>query len=210
MAGSAMNSSMKKWLLMILLWAGTLVGQAAEIVAWKVPLNRYTSENPLSPNIQRCKAAPEASPFFKEGDELWDLKNAKPDAPDDQKLSLDWLVWNASSGQLVAKGHWVDISRLDEFLGPYHLPQHCRLTVNVCEVAEDGSPMVENAKPIATMSLTVKSGHDFEAKWSGEGKTIEAGGYSFFGSSESVVNVGLQNSTGREIWPESNLGAEFK
>jgi hypothetical protein len=54
----------------------TTVCPAAEIVAWKVPLSRYLTSGLDSEGVVRCKAAPEPSPFFKEGDELWDLKQA--------------------------------------------------------------------------------------------------------------------------------------
>jgi hypothetical protein len=39
-----MDSSMNGWLLMILWSVGIFVGNATEIVAWKVPLIRYFDE----------------------------------------------------------------------------------------------------------------------------------------------------------------------
>jgi hypothetical protein len=50
------------------------LGHAAEIVAWKIPLNRFAHRGLQSNGIARLASAPEASTFFNPGDELWDLK----------------------------------------------------------------------------------------------------------------------------------------
>jgi hypothetical protein len=104
-------------------------------VAWKVPVSRLADKVLESVGVLRCKSAPEASPFFKEGDELWDLKAIMPeDGRTKRKLQLEFLVWHASSGRLIAKGNWMDICVLNDVLRPDEMPSYCQLTIGVYEV----------------------------------------------------------------------------
>lgn len=161
---------MNGWLLMILCLAGIFVGNAAEIVAWKVPSIRFFDEAEKRGGVL-CKTAPEDSPFFKDGDELWDLKNVMPDGGD-QKLSLDWLFWNATSGRLVAKGGWIDLCTIHEILRVNALPKHLKLNVNLYEVAADGAPLAENTKPVTELSIRVRSEQNSKANWGANGITL--------------------------------------
>ena len=90
--------SFLRWyfLLLAMSWAC----QAAEVIAWKIPLVNYCQFGLEEGAAVRMKDAPEASVFFNEGDELWDVSKEGP-APG--KLpDLDWIVWNGSSGRLIA------------------------------------------------------------------------------------------------------------
>lgn len=180
---------MKVWPLVILWSAGIFVGNAAEIVAWKVPLIRYFDEAGKRGGVL-CKTAPEDSQFFKDGDELWDLKNAMPDAGD-QKLSLDWLFWNATSGRLVAKGGWINLCTVHEILRVNALPKHLKLNVNLYEVAADGAPLAENAKPVSELSIRVRSGQNSKTHWSANGSALAIETEVILADTDSFADVRL-------------------
>ncbi|MEO5917450.1 MAG: hypothetical protein ABIS50_24695 [Luteolibacter sp.] len=149
---------MKTLLCLILLSRMALVCPAAEIVGWKVPLSYYVGSGLETKGIVRREAAPESSPFFKPGDELWDLKEVMPDGKPDPKLSLDWLVWNATSDQLVAKGDWADLSAIQGLLRLDEQAKQCRVVVNFYQVPENLAPPGADSKPVGTMSLIGRSG----------------------------------------------------
>ncbi|MEO5712652.1 MAG: hypothetical protein ABIT37_04115 [Luteolibacter sp.] len=163
---------MKNLLCLILLSLMALLSPAAEIVSWKVPLSGFVEKGLDAQGIVRRKSAPEVSPFFKEGDELWDLKGAAPDVAEKRDFSLDWLVWNATSGRLVAKGNWIDLSAIHEILRLDRLAKQARINLSAYEVPSDGAPPSEDAKPVATVSLLTRSGMKSEATWSEGGKSI--------------------------------------
>lgn len=207
--GSALDRNMIHFRNPVLALLMTLPCWSAEIVAWKVPLSRFVQNGLKSEGAVRCKAAPEASPFFKEGDELWDLKEAKPYGPDNQKVSPDWVIWDATSGRLVVKADWADICKIQEIILPYDLPQHCRLTMNLYEVAADGAPLLEDAKPLATMSMVARSGLKYEASWNGDGKKMEVEGDATFGPSETAVDVLLHISAEVSGQPRMEVNTAF-
>ena len=173
------------WLL--LAW----VCPAAEIVAWKVPLSRYVDAGLAAKGIVRCKSAPEASPFFKDGDELWDLKRvervgfAAPDPP------FEWVVWNATSGRLVAKGEWNAIWQTYQDIGFERLPRQCRITAEVIDVPADGKPLAPNAVPLDSLTWVTRSGHDFDVSCQGKTDLIRLSGSATIGQDDTYVNVGF-------------------
>ena len=182
---------MKKHFFPIYLLLAISVCPAAEIVGWKVPLSRFVGRGLEADGIVRIKSAPEASPFFKEGDELWDLKEARLDTRDDPKLSLDWLIWDATSERLVAKGSWTDLCAIHEILRADALPRHLKLTVAICEVVADAAPLAENAKPVSKLSICVRSGQNATANWGGNGSSLEVDAGVEFVETDPFVDVRL-------------------
>lgn len=168
-----------------------LVSQAAEIVAWRVPLSNYSIDGLKAPGVARYKDAPGASPFFKQGDELWDLTKVVTDRPGARKMALDWLIWNASSNSLVAKGNWVDICNLHGILAVEGQPKRCRVTVSVFEVPADGAPLSETSVPASELTTVSRSGYKSKAFWSGAGKSIDLDSDYVIGEREEVVYIGL-------------------
>ncbi len=169
----------------------TLLSSAAEIVAWKVPLARFVPLGLAADGMVRCKSVPEASQFFKEGDELWDLKGVRLDPTYDPKLSLDWLIWDATSERLVAKGSWTDLCAIHEVLRVDALPRHLKLTAAICEVPPDAAPLAENAKPVSELSISIRSGHNSKATWSGNGSSLEVDAGVWLGDTDCFADVRL-------------------
>lgn len=179
-----------------------LVGPAAEIVAWKVPLSRFVGRGLDEKGIVRCKSAPEASPFFKEGDELWDLKGVLLDGgslPDSENAFVDvlaittppleWAIWNASLGRLVTKSEWSGIWQLNQRLGMNKLPTQCRITAEVFEVRADGSLLPTNTVPAAVLSCVARSRRDFETSRQNEAGEIRVQGQASIGEGTSFVDM---------------------
>ena len=191
---------------------------ASEIVAWKVPLDRFAWDGVESVGIVRCESAPETSPFFKEGDELWELKKMPVNQWVNQPLSAEWVVWNASSGRLVAKGDWSQISILHDFLRPREMPSHCRLIASLFPVVDVTHAVAKDSQPVAEVSLFSRSGMKSKAIWSGDGNTISVEAEMAYGESVSFidarlaytakaadqadmkVNTGLTIRSGESVW----------
>jgi hypothetical protein len=187
---------MKRYLAVLLWLMLALACSAAEIVAWKVPLNRYAWDGLNSKGVVRLKSAPESSPFFKEGDELWDLRGIPAR---DSKLALDWLVWNASSGRLIAKANWAAISALNDILLPGELPEFCRLTVSLYQVPADGGPLKDDAPPVAELTTVSRSGKQFTSTWTKDEKMMSL-------ESEVSINMDDRIADGRLVLKASVPG----
>ncbi|RYD20191.1 MAG: hypothetical protein EOP88_16060 [Verrucomicrobiaceae bacterium] len=161
---------------------------AAEIVAWKVPLKRYSYE---SDQWKRLDAPPEASPFFRPGDELQDVgKPSGKDAPE-----VDWAVWNETTGTLVTKSSVEETWPLMRMLDPRDVPRLCRLRIEVLETPGDG-PADPDSKPAHALEWTTGSGIKSSASNGTEGKQINA---------EADVTLG---ETGQ--WADLSLAASFQ
>lgn len=151
-----------------------VTASAGEIVSWKLPLSRIPDLTLQAPGVARCQAIPEPSVFFREGDELWDLSKAMPRRPPEEsgsgedrplqtKAPLDWIVWNASSGRIVAKANWSGLWQLHQQLDAAHLPVQCRIQVDSYPMPADGTPPADAAPPAASLSVIARSGGEFEA-----------------------------------------------
>lgn len=176
------------WIVCVLM---ALPCEAAEIVAWKVPVSRFAWSELENKGLVRCESAPEASPFFNEGDELWQLKKMPLDSQTRQPLSAEWVVWNANTGRLVAKGDWTQIYGLHEFLRADELPRHCRLTVRAFPVVDGTLPVSADSKPVAEVSLLSRSGMKSEARWSGDGNTMSVNSEVTIGEVNPIIDVRL-------------------
>lgn len=205
-AGPVMNAIMKRHLGSILWLLMALACEGAEIVSWKVPLSRYAWGVEAEKKV-RLESAPEPSPFFKDGDELWDLKGipatedqaaTDPLPPQDVRLKtdppLDWVVWNARSGRLVVKGDWNAIWQLHYQLQIDQLPKQCRLTTAVFEVPADGSPLTEKSVPTVFLSCVSRSGQEVEAVRQQEGKMLRVKGTADIGDDNRFVGLQLELS----------------
>ncbi len=145
---------------------------AAEIFAWKVPLSYFAWEGLDAPGVVRLESAPEKSPFFSEGDVLWDIRAAVPDAIAKAGASPEWAVWNATSKRIVAKGSFSAIYSLHYHLETESLPTHCRVKIDVFPVSAAAPPDF-TAKPYASLTIATRSGSKSVASISEEGGGIE-------------------------------------
>jgi len=145
---------------------------AAEIVAWKVPLENYVWQGIKAEGIVRLQIPPEPSPFFGPTDELWDLGGVPTGDREDPfggggrpitDPPLEWAVWNASTRRLVTKGEWLPTWQLYQTLGVEDLLTMCRITLDVCEVKPAGSPPDAEAVPVSQLSWVSRSGTASEA-----------------------------------------------
>lgn len=139
---------------LVCLLAVTLSSQAAEVVGWKAPLAWVSRNLPTQgAGLERKLTAPEPSVFFLPGDELVDVGVAELPG---QAAALDWMVWNARSGMLVAKGEIDNLSRLEEVLGLDQMPNQCRIVVELFDVAPGGGP--PGGVPALGLSAVARSG----------------------------------------------------
>lgn len=173
---SALCDEMKTALCLIFLSSMTMLCPAAEIVGWKVPLSRFVDGGLEADGIVRCKSSPEASPFFKEGDELWDLKGVSEGVRKETAPPLDWVIWNESTGRLVVKADWIGIYQIQGRLRVDRLPRLCRLTAEIFEVPADGSPLEEKSKRVSTISWLTHSDDEFDVSSNIKGQTFKAKG----------------------------------
>jgi hypothetical protein len=178
------------WLLM------ALACEAAEIVAWKVPLSSYAFSGLESEGIVRLKSPPEPSPFFKEGDELWNLRGIPAVEPTALRIEtnppLEWVVWNASSARLVTKGDWDSIWQLHQGLRIDQLPKMLRLTAEVFEIPADGAALSERAVPCSTLTWVARSGIQFKASRQVESGMIQIEGCATKDEFDSVFDLQLK------------------
>jgi hypothetical protein len=164
---------MKNCLIVALTFLMTFVYASAEIVAWKLPFQSLGSRNIESSGAVRYENVPDASLFFKDSDEIWDLKYVWPKMWPNEKITYEWFVWNATSGQFVVKTDWSNIYLINSILKNAWVPRNCRLIFKLYEVPADGAVLTESAKPAAVLSLITKSGCIAKAAWNLTGKSIE-------------------------------------
>jgi|GEM_PF-4716517 len=118
--------------------AAALSSQAGEVVGWKAPLAWVARDLPAQgAGLEGKLTPPEPSVFFLPSDELMELRFAELFG---QALALDWVVWNARSGMLVAKGEIDNLSRLEELLKLNQMPSQCRIVVELFDVPPGGGP----------------------------------------------------------------------
>lgn len=185
------------------------ISHAAEIVAWRTPLSGYRMGGLEAPGVVRCENAPEASPFFKQGDKLWDLTKVMTDRPGARKIAPDWLIWNATSNSLVAKGNWVDICNLHRVLTVDSQPKRCRVTVSVFDVPADGAPLSETSVPASQLTTVSGAGGKSEAFWSGAGKSIDLESDCVIGEFEKFVDIRLDVTVSIPDQPPMRVNTSF-
>ncbi len=187
----------------------SLTCEAAEIVAWKVPLNHFTERGLGSTGIVLCKAAPEPSQFFKSGDVLWDLKGIPAEERIQTEPPPEWIVWNETTESLVIKADWNAIWQLHLQLRMDELPMQCRLTAEVFEVPADGSPLSEKSVPSMALSWVSRSGQDCEAIYKQDDKMIRLKSYASFNPDNSMMDLKLGVSISLPDQPTLDLESGF-
>ncbi len=146
---------------------GLLFSGAAEIVAWKVPLSAYLDSGLRAEGIRKTERAPEMSPFFGENDELWDLKEVSGHDAPRIKTSPAWIVWNETTGRLIAKGSWKELSEIHASLDKEDLEmQRCRITLEILETKDSTVPPATDAKPLLEMDFMTRPNMRTTGTWS--------------------------------------------
>ncbi|MES2920177.1 MAG: hypothetical protein V4819_01425 [Verrucomicrobiota bacterium] len=185
------------------------VCHASEVVAWKVPLSHYAPDGLQTEGVIRCKAAPESSPFFKEGDELWDLKQVPPPKGSRKIINADWIVWNATSERLVLKTEWHGIWGLRELFSAERLPKQCRLTVEVFRVPVDGAALSAQSMRVASHSVVTKLAQEFDTSQSTEFENFHAKGTVVTYDGDELIGLALDLSCGLPNEPQLSVQSAF-
>lgn len=147
---------MKVYFRFLVLWLCMLsAGHAAEVISWRLPLEKYAPEGTKAEGVIRLAQPPETSVFFRPEDELWDI--SKVDSADAKAQGLDWLVWNATSNRLVAKGEMLAIRRLHHRMEVWRTPVRVKLH---CEVfpAVERREFMGSEKPEASCVIMLETG----------------------------------------------------
>jgi hypothetical protein len=192
-----------KWILWLLI---ALTCDAAEIVAWKVPLDRLVGSGMETKGIVRCKSTPESSPFFKPGDVLWNLKGISTQELAETEPPLEWMVWNETSERLVVKADWNGIWQVHLRLKMDQLQKQCRLKAEVFAVQADGPPLTEESVPLMVISGVSKSGQECDVSQQQGGKMIRLKGTATLSDSDPLVDLGINVSIALPDQP----GLEFQ
>jgi len=149
------------------------MAHGAEIVAWKTPLARYSWQHSGQEKQIRLTNPPEATLFFRPGDELWDLGKLPKDERIETDPPLEWAVWNATTSTLVTKSDWNGIWQLHQQLRVSSLPKLCRVTMEVFDVPKDGAPLSDKSTLLSKLSWTSRFQQKSEVKDGTDGRTID-------------------------------------
>jgi hypothetical protein len=122
--------------------------------------------------VTRLKRPPEASPFFGPKDELWDV--AVLMSSPDRVLSdpPEWIVWNATTGRLVAKGSWAAYLEIEDKWELQFPASQCRVKIDVYEVPADGSPPASSKPPKHSLTFLTRNGQKTSSSNSENGTSI--------------------------------------
>jgi hypothetical protein len=71
------------------------------------------------------------------------------------------------------------------------LPKHLKLNVKLYEVAADGAPLAENAKPVCEVSIRVRSGQNSKSHWSANGSALAIETEVMLAETDSFADVRL-------------------
>lgn len=194
--------------------------QAAEIVAWKVPLSNYVPAGLEAQGVVRMKSAPEPSPFFKEGDEIWDLKGIPATDRNEENLPrlesahgittdppLEWVVWNASTERLVTKADWNAIFQLHQQFRIDQMPKQVRFTAEVFEVPPNGAAPSEKSMPSAALTWVTRLGQEFSVTSAVDSAGIAVDGGSTF--EKSLIDLNLHVSCSMPNQPRLDFHCAF-
>ena len=158
---------------------------ADDVVGWNIPFAAHASWGLEDGDLVKMKKAPERSPFFKAGDQLYDLSRAEHSAFD---AKTQWLVWNATSGMLVTKAGWDAIGRLHRTIAGQSM--QCRVKLEVLEAAADGAPPSSGSKFFSSISVVCRDGQEFEVSKEAGGKSIRLKGTAMWvGPDSSSVDL---------------------
>ena len=178
---------------------------SAEIVSWKIPLKLYVFDGLDTPGVVRLEAPPEDSPFFKKGDELWDIGSVLSRLETKYSLPPEWAVWNATSARVVVKGSLSAIINIERMLNFEVLPGQCRVKIDLFHIPEDGAKPDFSKPPNTSLSLVVRSGQKASASISDDNTTIQfmceagLGDYNSLADLSIEVSASLPNSPTIEV-----------
>jgi hypothetical protein len=187
----ASHDSMMKILLqcLLILSCNTLLF-SAEILAWKTPISRITAGGKASPTLVRLEKPPEASTFFGKDDELWNVSSIMPNNEEIAE-KLEWAVWNATSGRLVAKGSWVALFELQHHYDLENPPVQCRLKLDAYQVPVDGSPPDASKQPSFSLSYIGRSGQIVAASNAEGDSSMSVKSEVYFLGNYSVIDTSI-------------------
>lgn len=178
---------------------------SAEIFAWKTPLSAVAPEELNVPSVTRLEKPPEASPFFEPKDELWDIATlmsrpdrALSDAP-------EWVVWNATSGRIVAKVSWTAFVEIHHKWNLQNPPVQCRVKIDVYQVAADGSPPDSSKPPERTLTAVTRAGQKTSATYSESGANIGLECETTFSNDGSLIDLRTLISVSLPDGPKSKF-----
>lgn len=172
----------------------TAVSSASVTAGWKVPIGHFAADYQTNDKVHKLEKPPGASAFIKEGDELWDVSRVMapldvleagddPFAPASRKKipewKGEWLVWNARSGMVVARGSWADILLAEKGVRFRDLDFRCRTDLDLVTRQDEGQPP-------ETRTLSVLGGHGEESS-----STLDG----------AVLNWAVGTSTGSTAYP---------
>lgn len=191
--------------ILFLLLASSAFAVASETFAWKVPVSNFSWNGLEAFGVIPLAKPPEASPFFTEGDSLWNVAEAVTDRFGMAEDSFDWAVWNATTGRLVAKGSMVSIHTLHSHLKIEGFPLRCRHTIEVFQI-KDGTVAPDFSRtPDASLSLSARSGQKSTSSVSKDGTTISFEGDTTVSEDNSHIELFLLVSATFPDFPQVDI-----
>ena len=195
-----------KWIASFLAFSLALaVCGATEIFAWKVPLSYLAPGEVHSPGVVRLDTAPEKSPFFAEGDELWDIRVAVPGEIAKAGAPPEWAVWNATSGRIVTKGPPIVAVALYHHLGIEELPTVCRIGIDVFRVPDGGAPPDFSGKPDASISFIGRGGTRSNGSISEKGAEIRSECELTISEDKTIIDSAINLSASLPNYPKLEI-----
>ncbi|MEM1085830.1 MAG: hypothetical protein AAGI48_17105 [Verrucomicrobiota bacterium] len=132
----------------------SLASFGAQTAGWRVPLSHVLWQGLDSKGVKKMDQPPSVSAFFKTGDELWDLSsairwesNSPFSAKDDpfavapegggqvMKFEGEWVVWNATSQMIVARGAPKDLGLVDLIANLDKIPLMIRTRLDLLDAS---------------------------------------------------------------------------
>ena len=168
--------------------------QAAEVVSWKAPVDDLAPEPFLAPGVIQLQYPPEESVFFQSGDELWDIRPLFAESDSAERMRIEWIIWNARSGRVTAKGEMTDLWKIHQRLRGQEQSTHTRLTLKLFDVSPDKAPPTDSTPPAATVSWLTDS-DEFEVSDSTTDYLLGAKGTALMDESGAVTSVKITTNS---------------
>lgn len=189
---------------MILRWVLTLfallgiTASAAMTAGWKVPVGYLYPDFSQSPLARKLDRPPGESPYFEPGDPLWEISRclywqrdsatAEPASP----WTGEWIVWNARSGLVVARGARNEIAAVDRVLD---LASANLIASTRVEVIRHGA-----ARPLDSLTLTSRSSEP--ATFQSAALELE--------TTSTIENAALATTCLKVKWHDPDAGLEWR
>ncbi len=199
---------MKILLQCLLLLSCNALAVASEIIAWKTPISRIDTGGKASPKLVRLEKPPEASPFFRKDDELWNVSSIMPNN-EEVADKLEWAVWNATSGRLVAKGSWVALFELQHYYDLHNPPIQARVKLDAYRVPADGSPPDASKQPSFSLSYIGRSGQKVVVSNTEGDSSMSVEGEVIFGDDHSLIDMNIFADIAMDDFPTLKTEGSF-